>query len=110
MMTMNTVMNGTGISPIPGNTVSMGHSLAHGGDQTLCVLNVKLATISHLNPTMMTMFCEDCTRRDVILLDDAPQNGLDHYWIEIMCLDCNTMWKQSWPEDEELSLEVNNVI
>lgn len=56
------------------------------------------------------MFCEDCTRRDVILLDDAPQNGLDHYWIEIMCLDCNTMWKQSWPEDEELSLEVNNVI
>lgn len=47
------------------------------------------------------MFCEDCTRRDVVLLDDASQAGIDPYWIEIECLDCETKWVQSWPEGGE---------
>lgn len=46
------------------------------------------------------MFCEDCTRLQVILLDDASQSEIDPYWIEVECLDCESRWTQSWPEKE----------
>jgi len=47
------------------------------------------------------MFCEDCTRRDVILLDDARENGVDPYWVHVECLDCETDWVQPWTEGGE---------
>lgn len=45
------------------------------------------------------MFCEDCNKLSVILLDDARENGVDPYWIEIECLDCESKWIQEWSEE-----------